>query len=254
MRTLIGIFAAGGSQNFLGARWVAPTICHTPSRWRQNIALRFLALSPHYFYAEDRGAEADRNRRSRAELVNDLLVPYLQPDMRVIDYGCGPGFCASEVAPKVKTVEAVDISSGVLACAETLNGAPNIEYVIPFECARRTELVDLVYSFAVVQHMSDAAFVDTFVMLRSRLRPGGSLLVHFALPENLWRTEQEWRGDTTLRARVKLRIGLNCFGRSADTMTKLLNQTGFDEVRIEALAGRTNVDDDIATQHWAIAR
>jgi cyclopropane fatty-acyl-phospholipid synthase-like methyltransferase len=253
MRMVVGIFATGGTQNFLGAGWIAPIVRHTPHRWRQNVSLRFLALSPHYFYAKDRNAESDRNRRSRAELVGDLLLQHLNPSMRVIDYGCGPGYCAIEVASKVAIVEAVDISSGVLACADSLNGAPNVEYELPDECARRTEVVDLAYSFCVIQHMSDAILADAFEMLRNRLRPQGTLLVHFALPENHWRTEEEWREDTTLKGRVKLRVGLNCFGRSAESVSELLNRAGFDDVRIESLAGRTSVD-DIANQYWAIAR
>jgi SAM-dependent methyltransferase len=254
MRALAGVLASGGSQNFLGARWVATTIRHAPPRWQRDMARRFLALSPHYFYAEDRQAEATRNQESRAQLVEDLLAQYLQPDMRVIDYGCGPGYCAIAVAPSVSAVEAVDISTGVLACAATLNGAPNIYYETPAECGCRPELVDLAYSFAVVQHLSDATLVEALAVLRRRLRPDGTLLIHFALPEDDWRTEQEWRDDTTLRGRARLRIGLNCFGRSSSMMTELLNQAGFDRVRIEPLAGHTGVDDDIAKQHWAIAR
>jgi cyclopropane fatty-acyl-phospholipid synthase-like methyltransferase len=229
-------------------------IRHTPQRWRQSVVLRFLALSPHYFYGDSREDESDRNRRSRAELVEDLLSSYLHPDMQVLDYGCGPGYWASAVASKVLTVEAVDISTGVLACADVLNGASNIEYETPVACARRTDTVDLAYSFAVVQHMPDVALTDTLAMLRRRLRPNGTLLVHFALPDDSWRTEQEWRNDRTMKGRVKLRVSLNCFGRSVDRMTNLLSDAGFADVQIEALAGQTNVDDDIARQHWAIAR
>ena len=251
---MAGLVASGGSQNFLGARWVALTVRHAPARWQRHVALRFLALSPHYFYADDREAETDRNRRSRAKLVDDLLTAFLRSDMRVIDYGCGPGYWANAVASRVATVEAVDISIGVLACADILNGALNITYETPAECAQRTETADLAYSFAVVQHMSDATLIGVLATLRDRLRPNGTLLIHFALPGNGWRTEQEWRDDSTLRGRVKLRVGLNCFGRTADKMTQLLHQAGFRDVRIEALAERTKVDDDIARQHWAIAQ
>jgi SAM-dependent methyltransferase len=253
MRALAGFAASGGNQNFLGARWVAPVVRHTPARFRKNLAIRLLDLSPHYFYAE-REAEVDRNRRSRSQMVDDLLAPLLQPDMRVIDYGCGPGFWASAVVPKVGAVEAVDISTGVLACAEALNAAPNIEFETPVECGRRAEPVDLVYSFAVVQHLPDATLMDVLAMLRRRLRPDGTMLLHFAMPDDDWRTEQEWNGDRSLTGRMKLRFGLNCFGRSACAMTDLLNHAGFADVRIEPLAGRTNVEDDIALQHLAIVR
>lgn len=49
----------------------------------------------------------------------------------------------------------VDISLGVLACAEVLNAAPNITYETPADATRRTDIVDLAYSCAVVQHLMD---------------------------------------------------------------------------------------------------
>jgi cyclopropane fatty-acyl-phospholipid synthase-like methyltransferase len=248
------MLASGGAQNFLGAKWVALTVRHTPTFWRKTVALRFLALSPHYFNTTDRESEADRIRKSRVQLTDDLLVPHLQSNMRVIDFGCGPGYCASAVSSKVEEVEAVDISAGVLACASVLNPAPNIHYLSVTESAGRTEPIDLVYSFAVVQHMSDEVLKRTLINLRRRLRTGGILLLHFASVEDGWRTEQEWRSDTTLLGRTKLRVGLNCFGRSREIMTDLLNAVGFNDVRIEDMTEYTNVEDDIATQHWVLAR
>jgi hypothetical protein len=52
----------GGSQNFLGARWVERIIDSAPARSRERVALHFLSLSPHYFYAGDVRAEDSRNR------------------------------------------------------------------------------------------------------------------------------------------------------------------------------------------------
>ena len=63
MRAAVGVLAAGGNQNFLGARWVAPMVRHTPPRLQQNVALKLLALSPHYFYAE---------REARQIAIEDL--------------------------------------------------------------------------------------------------------------------------------------------------------------------------------------
>jgi cyclopropane fatty-acyl-phospholipid synthase-like methyltransferase len=252
-RTFAGALAMGGSQNFLGAKWVGLIVRHTPPRSREKVALKLIAISPHYFYDEDPAAGADRLRTSRNQLVNDVLDRYLHLNMRVIDFGCGPGYCSKAVANRVKVVEGVDISIGVLACAEALNGASNIEYETPTQCSSRNEPVDLVFSFAVVQHMSEAGLVDTFAMLRRRLKLGGTLIVHFALPENGWRTEMEWQGDTTLKGMIKRQIGLRCSGRTVETMTRLLNQAGFAHTRVEALCFQTKIEDDIATQYIAVA-
>jgi SAM-dependent methyltransferase len=121
----------GGSQNFLGARWVERVVDGAPESARERVALRFLALSPHYFYDRDLVAEASRNRQSRQILADGLVVPHLAPDARVLDYGCGPGYLAAAVAGQAAHVAAVDISRGMLACARVLNGRPNVTYQTP---------------------------------------------------------------------------------------------------------------------------
>src|ERR1700691_4002521 len=78
----------GGSQNFLGARWVEYLVDNAPATIREQVALRFLSLSPHYFYDRDIRSEAERNRRSRQALADVLIAPYLNKTMRVLDYGC----------------------------------------------------------------------------------------------------------------------------------------------------------------------
>src|SRR5260370_9855662 len=127
------IFGAtwGGSQNFLGARWVERVVGSSPASVRERVALRFLSLSPHYFYNRDIQREDARNRWSRQILTDELIAPHLTSRSRVLDYGCGPGYLAAAVAEKAAHVDAVDISRGVLACARVLNGRPNITYRTP---------------------------------------------------------------------------------------------------------------------------
>jgi hypothetical protein len=103
---------SGGGQNFLGVRWVARAVTSSPEGLRERMALRLLSLSPHYFYDGDIGAEAERNRRSRAALVDQIIAPYLTDQAQVIDYGCGPGYLARAVAGRAAHVDAVDISAG----------------------------------------------------------------------------------------------------------------------------------------------
>jgi len=245
----------GGSQNFLGARWVERVVDGVPESARERVALRFLALSPHYFYDRDLAAEADRNRQSRQVLAEELVVPHLAPDARVLDYGCGPGYLAASVAGKVAHVAAVDISRGVLACARVLNGRPNITYQTPAQFRAGGDQVDLAYSFAVVQHLRTAVLGQVMDLLAAAVRPGGTLLLHFAMADNGYRTEADWLADGSLAGRAKLRYGLNCFARSAAEMTGRAERAGFTGAVVESLGGRIAIPgDDIPEQYLLTAR
>lgn len=246
----------GGSQNFLGAQWVAKVVNGTPVRSREKVALRFLSLSPHYFYDRDIRAEAERNRRSRLDLTNTLIAPHLANTSRVIDYGCGPGFMAQAVAPLAAHVYAVDISRGVLACARALNQRPNIDYITPKDLAETAGMADVAYSFAVMQHLSTEELTSALGLLAKKIRPGGTLLIHFAIPgERGWRTEASWRADQSFASRLKLRYGLNCFGRSVDDMKELTASAGFTDIAVRSLTGSLAMsgDDDILHQQLITA-
>jgi SAM-dependent methyltransferase len=245
----------GGSQNFLGAGWVERVIDNAPAAARERIALRFLSLSPHYFYDRDLVAESARNRRSRQALADELVGPYLTADARVLDYGCGPGYLAAAVAGKAAHVAAVDISRGVLACARTLNGRPNIAYQTPEEFRLGGGSVDVAYSFAVVQHLRTDALERALRLLAAAVRPGGALLLHFAEAGNGWRTEDQWLADDSLPGRARLRYGLNCFGRSATEMVDLVTRAGFTDATAGPLTGSLAIPgEDITEQHLLAAR
>lgn len=249
--------AQGGNQNFLGAPWVEYAVNSSPMWARERIALRLLSLSPHYFYSSDIRAEAERNRRSRQSLANSLIAPHVNKNASVLDYGCGPGYMAVAVAERTRYVHAVDISRGVLACAKVLNQRSNITYCRPDQLDKLSEMVDLVYSFAVVQHLRTQALVGVLGLLADKLRPGGTLLLHFAVPvEGGWRTEDDWMADRSFAGRAKLRYGLNCFGRSVAEMEALVAGNGFEDVVTGQIDGETAwmEDDDISEQHWLTAR
>jgi SAM-dependent methyltransferase len=245
----------GGSQNFLGARWVERLVAHAPRSRRERVALRCLSLSPHYFYDRDLAAEAARNRRSRQVLADALIVPHLPPGARVLDYGCGPGYLAAAVARQADQVHAVDISRGVLACARVLNGAPNIAYQTPGEFRAAARPVDVAYSFAVVQHLRTEALVAALALLAGAVRPGGLLMLHFAVAgEHGYRTERQWLSDGSLTGRARLRYGLNCFGRTAAEMAELVTLGGFTDVATRPLCGAVTIPgDDIPDQHLLTA-
>jgi SAM-dependent methyltransferase len=246
----------GGSQNFLGARWVERLVDNSPMPVRERVAMRFLSLSPHYFYDRDIEQEDERYRRTRQILADELIAPHLTPQTRVLDYGCGPGYLAAAVAGRAAHVTAVDISRGVLACARALNGRPNVSYRTPAELWAEDEQADLAYSFAVAQHLRTETLEQVLSLLARAIRPGGTLLLHFAVPDPvLWRTEDQWRAASTLAARAKLRYALNCFGRTPEEMTALAGRHGFTKMSVRSLTGSLTVpgDDDVPNQHLLTA-
>ncbi len=243
-------------QNFLGARWVTALLDRVPEEGKRKWALRLLALSPHYFIDGDNpefrsmGNDEYLERsfsiisRTRDEIYENVLKPYLKADDEVLDYGCGPGFVAKAVAPFVKKVTAIDISSGAIACARVVNAAENIDYMVADEAGLASipdGSLDAVYSYAVIQHLTDEVFKIVLDVCQRKLKTEGKLLLHVQLPDATWKTEEDWRNDATLQGKVKFKYGLHCFGRTEDQYREFLKMYGFTNLafeEIERLFGR----------------
>ncbi|MGA8365702.1 MAG: class I SAM-dependent methyltransferase [Candidatus Acidiferrales bacterium] len=254
-------------QAFLGARWIQPTLRLTPKRWKRPLALRFVSLSPHYFYRSSYNAqlseadflesEARRNFSSRRAIFDAIVAKYLTPEATVLDYGCGPGYLAAATATLAAKVYACDIAHGVIACAEILNGLPNINYVVIPKSGKipvPTGAVDLACSFAVVQHVTDQVLTGILQEISRVLKPGAKFLCHVVLDDQAWKSETVWRSDTSLKGRLKWHIGLHCFGRNASSIARQFETAGFANLTIVPVAdfGLAN-GDDICSQHLCIA-
>jgi len=258
------------SQNFLGARWVTAVLKIAPASLRRRLALKILALSPHYFlnaddpkYAGYSSAEYLEDafqccRSSREKLYDQVLAPYILPTDTVLDYGCGPGFLSRVLARNAARVYAADISSGALESARILNNSGNIDYLLVTDAgltAITDGTIDAVVSIAMVQHISDEILNRVLKNCNQKLRPGGRLIVHVPLLDELWRTENEWRADTTLKGKLKLKYGLHCFGRSAESIISMFENHGFRDVELRPIADIADEDfDDVCSQHLLTAR
>ena len=252
-------------QSFLDARWIAALLRRAPSRVRRRLALSILSLSPHYFYREPAyeglshadftEREFERNLASRARLGRLILGPYLQPHHLVLDYGCGPGFLVRHVAGLVHTVYGVDISRGVLECARVINSAPNASFVHTARMATIGDAtIDLAYSVAVAQHLTDSVLARALESIRTKLKPGGRLLLHIVIDAEGWRTEEEWRRDVSIAGRLKLQYGLNCFTRSERRVRDMLETAGFSSIVVRPMRDICPTPfDDVCTQHLVCA-
>ena len=255
-----------GDQNFLSRGWIPWLLRNVPEPRRRRVALEVLALSPHYFDAGSAGeavsrsdwleAESERNRLSREELANSLLSRYVRPHDKVLDYGCGPGFLARAVAGIASEVAACDISRGAIACARVLNPAPNLRYISLLDQKLPSSSYDVIYSFAVIQHVTDEVLSSILSIWLEVMKPGATAIAHVVLEGDApsWRTEKAWTEDKSLRGRLRWRYGLHCFIRSERSLRGMLERKGFVGVTIQPVSdiAKLSSGDDIAGQHLCV--
>jgi SAM-dependent methyltransferase len=256
------------NQAFIGAKWLVVLLKITPRFFKRSMALRILALSPHYFYRTSRPeyknmptkqfleAEYERNRSSRERICNQLLVSNLKPDYRVLDIGCGPGFLARAVSSHVKLVYACDISMGVLACADIINGAPNIQFVYSGESGFAQiadSSLDFAYSFAVIQHVRESVIRSLFLIAGKKMKPGGRCFFQVQMDDGHWEKECAWVEDQSVTGRLRLKYALNFFPRSESFFRQLAADAKFSVVAIRPVAEMLDeAFDDVYHQHMLI--
>ena len=126
-----------------------------------------------------------RHARRTAGREAAYLLPRLQPGMRLLDVGCGPGTITSGLARAVAPGEVVgiDVSADVIATATAHVaevGVTNARfatanvYALPYETAS----FDIAHAHQVMQHLGEP--VDALTEMRRVLRPGGLVAVRDA--------------------------------------------------------------------------
>ncbi len=244
-----------GNQNFLGASWIPAFLKRVPEKSKRKWALRILNLSPHYFIDGNNPEFADMSTdeylahsfkiitESRNEIYQKVFKSHLDKDDTILEYGCGPGFVAKAISPHVKKIYAVDISNGALTCGKIINHAENIDYVLADDkglSSIENESLDKIYSFAVIQHLTDEIFEIVLENCRLKLKRGGKLLLHVQLEDEIWKTEDAWKSDESMQGKLKLKYGLHCFGRTEEKHRNLVSKHGFKDIEFENLNDLAN--------------
>ena len=117
------------------------------------------------------------DRRNAANSAAYLL-PYLQPEMRLLDLGCGPGTITVGLSAAVGTgeVHGIDMEGSQIELAQSAAQAGSLANVtfhvgnalsLPFE----DDFFDVVHAHAVIMHIPDTAGVLSEV--KRVLKPGG---------------------------------------------------------------------------------
>jgi len=240
-------------QAFLDRPVVPLMLAAAPIHRRRNLAIRLLGLSPHFSDHPVGAARIDvlerefnRNVASRRAICANLIRPSLVPGMSLLDFGCGPGYLAKAVSEFAGQVIGVDVSRGVIACAQVLNAAPNISYRVsrdPNITCVPDEEIDFVYSIAVLQHLDKKLTRAVFKGLHRVLKPGGVGVCHFMAGDTAAALNQ---GELTGWEKwLKLRM----VTFTPAEMAELAGSAGFTKIVAEPIARRATIDDDVGRQH-----
>ena len=166
--------------------------------------------------------------RLRDELFGErfhlaALPAFADAEWTVADLGCGTGQLAAALAPFVGRVVAVDASAAMLQAAKKrLHGFDNVELrrgdleALPIDDAR----LDAATLALVLHHLPEP---DAALREVSRvLKPGGRLLIVDMLPHD--------------RENYRLQMGHVWLGFSDDHIRRILDESGFADVRIVPLS------------------
>jgi 2-polyprenyl-3-methyl-5-hydroxy-6-metoxy-1,4-benzoquinol methylase len=123
------------------------------------------------------------------QVLSKRLGMSLRP-LSVVDYGCGTGRLTLPLSKRADQVIGLDISAGMLDEARkntAKENVTNVDYrlVTDDQLSVLPELIDLIHSFIVFQHIPRQRGEAILRSLLSRLRPGGFGVTHFTLASSL---------------------------------------------------------------------
>jgi cyclopropane fatty-acyl-phospholipid synthase-like methyltransferase len=247
------------SQNFLGSFFLSFFIFLIPKKYKKKIALNVLSISPHYFIYHNQNSTSDlkrehqRNIICREDICNKLLKPHLNKNMNILDFGCGPGYLTMAASKHCKNILGIDISSGTIACAKILNLAKNCKYLSLTEknqfYNKNKNIFDLIFSFAVFQHITNDAIKKNLKNFHKILKPDGTIICHIAIDSAKNAFFINKKSQKNIKDTLRKQYKLNTYFRKKEDIIKLIQNSGFKIISIKLIKDIAKINDDIAEQH-----
>ncbi|XHF98854.1 hypothetical protein AWENTII_002388 [Aspergillus wentii] len=168
------------------------------------------------------------------------LLPYLKPDMKILDIGCGPGTITVDLARHIPTghITGIEYTDDPLPEARSLaasQGITNIDFAVGDIHALEFEddSFDVVHVHQVLQHIADP--VHALREMRRVVKPGGIVAARESA-DMTWYPENEgiagWK-ELTMRV-AKAKGGNPHPGRMIHVWAK---QAGFEDGKVKRSAG-----------------
>ena len=135
----------------------SPAAFAKPALFSRFAAPQFKGMSSRDYLE---AAFASAARPALRKIYDQIIKDYFRSEDRVLDYGCGPGFLAVVVSKRVNKIYAFDISDGHSSLCTSLEYERRIFNILSADDAglsadRQTASLDVVFSFAMIQHLSD---------------------------------------------------------------------------------------------------
>jgi ubiquinone/menaquinone biosynthesis C-methylase UbiE len=156
-----------------------------------------------------------RDGQMQYQLIEKALQNFLLPDpnLSILDAGCGSGWLVSELSKQYKTIQGIDLSPDLIKKAENTYPGLNFQVadlssVLPF----KNQSFDIIILNLVIHNIEDQ--VRAFKNLVSILKPGGKILMtsvnpYYGYPVGVWK--RSWwqillRHKPTLKLRAYNRL------------------------------------------------
>ncbi|MCF4099658.1 class I SAM-dependent methyltransferase [Maritalea mediterranea] len=142
---------------------------------------------------DKRAASYDRAMSDHDQIYRDRMARLraaLSPQDQVMDFGCASGEIALDLAPHVKTIEGIDVSSKMIELAQTKASERqfnNVSFLATdlFDPRLEPESYDAIIALNVLHLVRD--HIAVLPRLKELLKPGGKLLVETpCLGEACW--------------------------------------------------------------------
>lgn len=207
-------------------------------------------LRATYQHGHHPSVVADHAKRT-AEVAAAFFLPFLEPGMRLLDVGCGPGSITSGLAQRVVPGETIGIdpSPSVIETARTLaGGVARLTFEVGDIHQPRfgAETLDAIFAHQVLQHLGRP--VDALKQIRALLKQGGLVGVR----------EVDWGSTTFFPDNQGMRRFLTLYyelarrnGAEPDAgrhLRRWFREAGFGETRVTT--STVSYADPVATRGW----
>jgi len=178
-------------------------------------------MSNDFFKHKAESYEQDNHRVANVQTIASSILSHvdLKPEMDIMDFGSGTGLLLEQIAPFVRSITAVDISSSMNQQLSKKRDKLNCELEIIEMDLTKSELdrkFDGIISSMTLHHVDDLK--SMFDKLYSMLKPGGFIaLADLETEDGSFHTE-----DT----------GVFHFGFSRDELMNMATGAGFSQVEV----------------------